>query len=333
MPNRDIIAIGASAGGVEALQKLAAGLPPDLPASVFVVLHILPGATSALPGILARSTPIPVSHPVDGQPFHEGSIYIAPPDVHMLVGDGVIKLEHGPAENRSRPAIDPLFRSAAGVYGPRVISVLLSGLLDDGTAGMIAVTSNGGIGIAQDPNDAAYPDMPRSAVENEHPQYILPLGEIAAKLTELTKEQVVIEEGKMHGGDTTNADELVRREIEAAEKGREGQQIGISCPDCGGALFEIHDGSLIRFRCRIGHTFSPETMVAAHNDEVETALWAAVRILEEQQSLYGRIANGHREANRTRLVDRFEGRAKEAEEQASMIRRVILEKSFVTPTQ
>lgn len=331
MDNRDIIAIGASAGGVEALKQLAAGLPADLPASVFIVLHVFPGVPSALPNILGRVTPLPVTHAADGQPFHPGSIYIAPPDVHMLVGDGVIKLERGPMENRSRPAIDPLFRSAAGIYGPRVICVLLTGLLDDGTAGMIAVTLNGGIGIVQDPTEAAYPDMPRSAVENEHPQYILPLSEIAAKLTELTKEQLVIEEGKMRGGDTSNADDLVRREIEAAEQGREGQQIGISCPDCGGALFEIHDGNLVRFRCRIGHTFSPETMVSAHNEGVETALWAAVRILEEQQSLYGRIANGHREANRTMLVDRFERRANEARDQANMIRQVIEQKTFAPP--
>jgi two-component system chemotaxis response regulator CheB len=190
MPGHDIIVVAASAGGVETLCKLASGLPPDLPAAVFVVLHIPPHATSFLPSILSRAGPLPAAHPNDGQAIEHGRIYVAPPDSHLLVKRGHIHLGHGPRENGHRPAADPLFRTAARAYGPRVVGVVLSGNLDDGTAGLLAVKVRGGVAIVQDPSEALYSGMPASASENVAVDWVLPVSEMAALLARLALEPV-----------------------------------------------------------------------------------------------------------------------------------------------
>src|SRR2546421_6158345 len=191
MPGHDIIVIGASAGGVEALVKLAGQLPADLPASIFIVLHIPAQSPSLLPDILSRSGRLEAVHPQNGESIAPGRIYIAPPDHHLIVTRGHVRVIHGPKENRHRPAIDPLFRSAALAYGPQVIGVVLTGSLDDGTAGLIAVKQRGGLAVVQDPDDAYCGDMPRSALRYvKAPDYVLPVDQIAPKLIELTKEMV-----------------------------------------------------------------------------------------------------------------------------------------------
>jgi len=194
MPGHDIIVIGASAGGVETLMRLIGALPPDLPAAVFVVLHVTPHATSALPDILARSGPLPALHPVDGAAIRMGQVYVAPPDHHLLVEVGHVRVVRGPYENNHRPAVDPLFRTAARAYGPRVTGVVLLGMLDDGTSGLQAVKLRGGVAVVQDPADALFPGMPRSAVENVAVDWVLPLTGIAPMLALLAREGAVEEE-------------------------------------------------------------------------------------------------------------------------------------------
>lgn len=185
MSEHDIIVIGASAGGIGVLTQFLGDLPESFPASIFVVVHLRAGFPSVLPTILSRASRIPAVHAREGAPIEKGKIYVAPPDYHLLLDNGMMHLSQGPKENRARPAIDPLFRTAAWAYGPRVIGVVLSGALYDGTAGLIAIKRCGGIAIVQDPHDAPYSSMPRSAIQRDHPDCILPAGKMAATLSHL----------------------------------------------------------------------------------------------------------------------------------------------------
>lgn len=177
--------IGASAGGVQALCQVVTGLPRDLPAAVFAVLHVPPHPVSALPAILHRCGPLPATHPEDGEAIHAGRVYVAPSDRHLLVGRGRVSVHRGPRENGYRPSLDVLFRSAARSHGRRVIGVVLTGNLDDGTAGLLAIKSHGGLAVVQDPAEADYSGMPESAIENVDVDYVVPLAEIPALLVDL----------------------------------------------------------------------------------------------------------------------------------------------------
>jgi len=181
----DIIVVGASAGGVEALSTLVKQLPEDLPAAVFIVLHMGPHSATALPNILGRRTKLRVDHPANGEPIEHNRIYVAMPDHHLLLAPRTVRVTTGPSENGHRPSVDTLFRSAAAAYGPRVAGVVLSGTRDDGTAGLRAIHDRGGVTIVQDPEEALFPGMPRSALSGDHPQYVLPIGEIATLLSDL----------------------------------------------------------------------------------------------------------------------------------------------------
>src|SRR3954447_2777290 len=229
---RDIVVVGASAGGVEALCTLIEGLPVDLPAAVFIVLHVSPGGTSVLPQILGRKTAMPVDTARDGEPVQRSRVYIAPPDHHMLVEDGHVALTRGPRENGLRPAIDPLFRSAARSYGPRVVGVVLSGALDDGTAGLKMITDSGGAGLVQDPADALYPSMPRHALEYNAPRPV-PIAEMAEAVFTMVDEPLgehphaPVPPNPGNVGDIERADD---------SDPRAGDLTGLTCPECGGAL-------------------------------------------------------------------------------------------------
>lgn len=261
--DHDIIVVGASAGGVEALRHLSSLLPPRLPAAMLVVQHIAPEARSVLPGLLARVCPLPVSHAMDGELMRRSHIYVAPPDRHLLVApDGRhLLLRRGPIENRTRPAMDALFRSAAVACGPRVIGVVLSGTLDDGTAGLVAVKRCGGISVVQDPADATWPDMPRNALQGDSPDYSVPLAQMGVMLDQLARSPA--------GPATPIPRELqveariARQDVAAMECNEVGSPSRISCPDCGGVLNEVRDDKLIRFRCQIGHAYGAESLAAA----------------------------------------------------------------------
>jgi len=285
-----VIVIGASAGGVEALRRVVSGLPADLGSAVFVVLHLPPGGTSVLPAILKRAGDLPASHAVDGDEVEAARIYVAPPDNHMLIEDGVVRVTPGPRENGHRPAIDPLFRSAARSYGTNLIGVVLSGVLDDGTAGLAAVKAAGGHTVVQDPGDALYPAMPRSAIAHVSPEHVVETGEIAPLLAELAsapprkappvpiEPEAVLEEtyGAVDRG--------------ASDAPQPGEPSGFTCPECNGALWETDEDGLPRFRCRTGHQYSLDTLLSAQSHSIEVALWSAVRALEERSAMLRRIA-------------------------------------------
>ena len=265
MSGHDVIVIGASAGGVEALVALVHDLPPDLPAALFVVLHIPPYGTSVLPAILSRKGPLPARHPTDGEAIQPGHIYIAPPDYHLLIDGDRIRLSRGPNENGHRPAIDTLFRSAARSAGPRVIGVVLSGALDDGTAGLQAMKMRGGLAVVQDPEDALFSSMPRSAVDNVAVDHVLPLSAIAPALATLTRQPVPEQEEAAVPDEMEIEVGVAEMDMAALEADRAGAPSGYACPDCHGVLWEVQEGELVRFRCRVGHAYSPDSLLASQS--------------------------------------------------------------------
>jgi two-component system, chemotaxis family, protein-glutamate methylesterase/glutaminase len=315
---RDIVVIGASAGGIEALGKVVKHFPPELPAVLFVVLHLAAGGRSVLPSILERAGTLPAAVPDDLQAPERGHIYVAPPDRHMLLVDQRVRVTGGPRENGHRPAIDPLFRSAARTYGARVIGVILSGNLDDGASGASLVRERGGFVLAQDPGDALYADMPRNAIDMAGADAVLPAHEIAGEICRL------IEEPLPEGFDAVEGqDEQVENELAEAQLAIDGTPTELACPGCGGALWEREDGDLIRFGCRVGHVYSPESLVAEHGKELERALWAALRGLEERADLYRRMSRRAQVGGRSSTERRFSARSDSAERHAAAIRDAI----------
>jgi len=321
MIGHDIIVIGASAGGVEALKQLVSLLPADLKASIFVVLHVSPHGHSVLPDILSRSGPLPAVHAINGQQIKKGRIYVAPPDNHMLLKRGIISLTRGPKENGHRPAIDTLFRSAARTYKKRVVAVVLTGVLDDGTAGLIAVKIGEGVRIVQDPDEATYTGMPLSAIENDHVEYILPIKDISELLVHLADDPV--------DESNENNDQQLDHEVKIAEMDTKlddtppGTPAVFACPECGGTLWEVEEGNVIRFRCRVGHAFTAQTLLATQADALEDAFWMALRALEESATLARRMAASAKEHNRPHSVLQFTEQADQAEKNAQVIRNVL----------
>ncbi len=323
MPGHDIIVIGTSAGGVEALRELVSGLPPDLAAAIFVVMHVAATSDSVLPKILSRSGPLPASHAVDGEAIEQGRIYVAPPDHHLLVERGRVRVTYGPKENRMRPAADPLFRSAALAYGPRVVGVVLTGALDDGTAGLLAVKRRGGLAVVQDPRDALYPGMPRSALSNVAVDHCLALPDIAPLLVQLAATPTSDEDAYPVPEALEIESEIARGGSHMEDVEKLGQPSAFSCPECNGVLWEVHDGELLRFRCQVGHAYSANNLLVGQSEYLEGALWAALRALEEQVTLYGRMAHRARQRNQELLVTRFEKNARELDQHATVIRQVL----------
>ena len=275
-----LVVVGASQGGVPALKKLIAGLKSPFPAPILVAQHI--GATqSMLPAILSEIDGLDAAFAHAGQPLQAGCIHVAPPDRHMLVTDGHLELSHGPRENWARPAIDPLFRSAAQAYGADAIGVILSGRLNDGTAGLFEIKRQGGVAIVQAPADAEAPDMPQSALENVAVDYCLPVADMPRLLTRLA-------------GDTGASRLLVPREPCAPASQQIIEPSAQTCPECGGAMRQQQVGSLTRFRCHIGHAMTAEILAAQQAERLEGDLSALLRMLNERTALCRDIAERHR---------------------------------------
>jgi two-component system chemotaxis response regulator CheB len=312
-PPRNVVVVGASAGGVEALGQFVSALPPDLPAAVLVVLHVAPGGTSVLPGILNRAGPLAAAPVGDGEPLDEGRIYVGVPDRHLVLEDGLVRAPRGPRENGHRPAVDPLFRSAAAAFGPACIAVVLSGARDDGTAGAAAVRAAGGCVMAQDPGDALYPSMPESVIErvgvDQKGTAFGLAGLVAAAIREHERETPMSGGGgNGQGGETLH---------EAGDPGAS----GLTCPECGGAIYLDMPEGVVSLNCHTGHAYSPQSFAAEQERAVEVALWSAVRHLEERAAMLRRLAG--RVQTRAPGHGRFEAAAIEAQAQAGTIRELI----------
>jgi two-component system, chemotaxis family, protein-glutamate methylesterase/glutaminase len=321
---RDIIVIGSSAGGIEALQALVSGLPADLPAALMTVQHMTPHFPSRLPQILSRAGPLPAMHPQDGDPIQHGHIYVAPPDYHLTLTYGQIQVRKGPKEHGTRPAIDPLFQSAARAYGPRVVGVILTGLLDDGTAGLIAVKVEGGIAVVQDPAEASFAAMPRSALRYLKVDYCLALEEIPPALVRLAQPPVTMREGEMMADTLDRACDLIRQEVAAVERGELVDcPTTTSCPDCGGTIWRIQEGELTQFQCREGHRYAPNSFLAEHAVTLERVMWTAARMLEERASLAREQAYTARQRHDQAGVESWEREAREAQRNAELIRQML----------
>ncbi len=292
--HRVVVAVGASAGGVEALRALVGGLPADFPGAVLVVLHVPRDAPSALPGILDRSGPLPATQAVDGERLRSGHVYVAPTDHHLLVIDDKLRLARGPAENGHRPAVDPLFRSVARAYGPRAVGVVLSGSRDDGAAGLAGIANRGGTTIVQEPSDALYPWMPRAALAGCAVDHVVPAAKLGGLIAEITAMEL------SRPAHTQAADPRLDAEVAMSDfapittDDLAAPAAGYGCPSCGGSLFEMDGRPVPRYRCRVGHAWSPESLLDEQAIALEGALWVALRALEEKTALTRRMAGTDR---------------------------------------
>lgn len=318
----DLIVIGASAGGLEALRILVAQLSSDLPAAVLVVLHRLAQAPNLLPEILARAGPLPAIEAADHLPIRPGAIFVAPPDRHLIVNaEGSMRLVHGPKENHSRPAIDPLFRSAAWAYGPRVIGVLLSGMLNDGSAGLWAIKTCGGSTVIQDPADALYPDMPEYARQHVEIDACVPVARMGEVLSRLVAEPAASPASFTIPDELKLETEMVQMEKHgASEMEKIGTLSAFTCPSCHGTLWEINGQPVLRYRCHTGHAFTVESLAAEQSQSIEEALYVAMRALEENARISRRVAERSRASQLIRSAELFEEKTRECEANAQLIR-------------
>ena len=359
----DLIVIGGSAGAIPVIQAMLRGLPADLPAAVLVVLHQAQTVPGMLPQILSQEGPLPAKHAEDGEPIVPGTVYVSPPDRHLLVEltpDSLtsppgsrsartqLRLSTGAKENRFRPAIDPLFRTAARAYGRRLIGVILSGLLDDGTLGLMRVKQFGGVTVVQDPADALCGDMPASAIKYAPVDHVVSSDLIAALLVRLVGhsgpvgrfESVVAVPPQALPNTTTRttttisplsqsvagqAQDIVERGDNALTSGTiPGPPVGLTCPDCGGAIWEQTAGRMLHFRCHVGHQFTADTFAVEQSSQPESTLWAALRMFQEKAALHRRMAESAETGGDADMAIGFRERAVESAAQTEVLRRLPL---------
>jgi two-component system chemotaxis response regulator CheB len=287
--HRDLVVLGASAGGVEALQEVLRGLPADLPAAVLVVMHMPAHGQSALPAILGRSGPLPAIRAEQAAPLVPGRIYVAVSDQHLLVRDGHMLLSRAPHQNRARPAVDALFRSAARWRGPRAVGVVLSGALDDGAAGLAAIDAARGGCVVQDPADAMYAGMPQAALTVVPHAVVAPARDIGDHIRALVAERIA-NSTPHRDGDLITETDMAENGSPSTLSAQPGQPVALSCPDCTGGMNLVEIGAAVHYTCHVGHVWSPQTLIAAQQDKIEQALWTAVSILDEQAGIHDGLA-------------------------------------------
>ncbi|MCC5667298.1 chemotaxis protein CheB [Nostoc sp. CHAB 5784] len=328
MLGHNIIVIGTSAGGLKALGAILGTLPADIDAVFFIVQHLAADKPSILPQILTDVGSLPASHPADGESIQTGRIYVAPPDYHLLVNQGSMRVVRGPQENRFRPAIDALFRSAARAYGTRVVGVVLTGYLDDGTVGLQAIKKRGGVAIVQDPNEAEYPSMAKSALRYVNVDYCLPLAEIPDLLVELSKEPAAQEEAYPVTKEIEIESKIAEQQMNTQEFLKNVEAIGTrttyTCPECNGSIWQIGKEQPLRFRCHIGHSFTANVFLAEQTQNLENALWSAVRAMEEKVTFSRQMAEQMRNYNLTIAATKYENHAMNLDKEVSLVRGIIL---------
>jgi two-component system chemotaxis response regulator CheB len=326
--NFKVVVCGASAGGVEALSGLFKALPAELPAAFLVVLHIPAHAQSELGRVLSRATTMPITMPKDGAAIEPGHIYVASPDRHLLVENGRIRVTRGPKECRMRPAVDVLFRSAAMAYGNRAIGVVLSGALDDGTAGLWAIKDSYGLALVQDPSEASFGSMPQRAIDHVRVDLVGRVAALAMKI------QASVHDHPQDGPASVGARHAVENLIAAEGNGLQagvmnlGKVSKYTCPDCHGVLVQIEEGSITRFRCHTGHAFSLQTLLAEVNESIDTGLWDTLRAIEERVMLLEQTAGLAEAAGRADDAHRCRSQAEEAKRRLKPIRELVLDSKF-----
>jgi two-component system chemotaxis response regulator CheB len=323
MSNRDIIVIGGSAGATAPLKEILGRLPRDLPAAVFVVLHIPARGIGILSTVASAAGSLPVRQAENGMKIERGHVYIGAPDSHLLLYDGHIVLGRGPRENMVRPAIDPLFRSAAMFYGPRVVGVVLSGLLSDGAAGLNAIKRCGGLALVQDPSDSIADEMPRRALEATTVDLCVPTARLGDVLSDLVQEQAgaplpVPPEIRLE------VDIAAGERIDSPTLARFADPAALTCPGCGGVLSMMKGLKPLRFRCQVGHAYSADILAKEQEGRVDEAMRVALRIIEERAELVHRMAQDGRESGRRAVAEMYEARAEEYREYADTIRKMVL---------
>jgi two-component system chemotaxis response regulator CheB len=319
MANRDILAIGTSAGGFNALRFLASEFPPDLPATVLVVIHLPVSIESHLDALLTGAGPLAASFARDGDAMERGRIFIAPPACHLLVDGDRLRLGNGPRENHARPAIDPLFRSAALCCGNRAVGAVLTGTMGDGASGLQALKACGGLTVVQDPSDAAFPEMPATALRLARPDHVADLRAMPELLADLVKRPV---------GPPVRAPERLAYEVDIARNGhssmstmdRIGRRSVMSCPDCSGVLWEIDEDDVVRYRCHVGHAYTAELLSLALDDNLRRALASALRALDERIALTGKLHRQAAGSGHRLLAESWARKLREAEEEAKILR-------------
>lgn len=323
MSNRDIVVIGGSSGATAPLKAILHALPEGFPAAVFIVLHIPARSIGILATVASSATRLPVHAAADGMLIEPGNIYLAVPDHHLIIADGHIRLGRGPRENMARPAIDPLFRSAAIAYGPRVVGVVLSGLLSDGASGLEAVKRCGGVAVVQDPADAIADEMPRSAMTAVTVDLAIPSARLGDVLSDLVREPA---------GPGVPIPPEIRLEVDIAAGERIDSRIlrriadpaALTCPNCNGVLSTVRNAKPLRYRCQVGHALTADVVAKEQENAVDEALRVALRVIEERAELVSRMAEDGRTSGRRAVAEMYEERATEYRQYADTIRRAVL---------
>jgi two-component system chemotaxis response regulator CheB len=332
MAKPNLIVIGASAGGLGALLEIVRVLTRNYPLPILIAVHTRHDGDSYLAPILSRLSRNPVEFATQDAPIEPGRILVAPPDFHMLVRRGRIHLNRGPRENGFRPAVDPLFRTAARVYRTGVMGIVLSGALDDGTYGMQVIAEEGGVTVVQDPEEASIPSMPLSVMKAVAVDHVLTAEQIGQLLASESAAPAGVEGDEAMARSKEPEPQNVDEDTEVREMlVAFGPPSGLTCPDCGGALWEIDDGKLVRYRCHVGHQFSPDGLDAEQRSAVEGALWSAVRVLEEHAELRRRMARRAADAGLETVSAGFDNSASETHRQAQSIRTLLFGRDTPEP--
>jgi two-component system chemotaxis response regulator CheB len=321
---RDIVVVGGSAGALQPLMDLLGELPSSLPATFFVVIHTSPDTPGLLPTLLARRSALAVEYAVDGAPMAFGRVYVAPPDHHLILKNGSMAVTRGPRENGFRPAVDPLFRTAAACHGSRVVGVVLSGGLDDGTSGLAAIKERGGIAVVQHVEEALASGMPSSAIKNVAVDHVVPAAELAPVIARLvadgrTREEPVMPKAK-------SAPDPAERGTNGLKHDRQpGPPSAFTCPECGGALWEVTNGDLRRFACHVGHSYSPDALATSMAASLEAALWTALRALEENGAFLRRMQDRAADQGLGTIAEGYGAKARDVEARAEVVRSALVD--------
>jgi two-component system, chemotaxis family, protein-glutamate methylesterase/glutaminase len=330
MSMRRIVVIGTSAGALDALRVVIPALPSDFPAPICIVVHTSPQSPGILGSILARATTLHAANATDGERLRAGRIYVAPPDFHLTVEPGRVRVTRGPRENGFRPAIDPLFRSAAQVFGPGAIGVILTGNLDDGVAGLWAIKQLGGAVVIQDPADAMFPALPTHAMRHVPTEHVLPLADIASRLVSLASSVADVAEPPSMPPALEVEVEIAKDNHRRTEEWlRLAAPSTFACPECHGVLMQVPEGGRVRFRCHTGHAYSPESLLAAIGTGTEDALWNAIRALEEGALLIDRMAEHLRESHPREDSESLSHRSREARRHADILRSLVTRRELI----